>query len=175
MRYWHTPDSFPVDARAVTYSIAFFSAKHLGQSQYCLMSIRDADGEPLDGGRLLPSARHRVRSADPVTVLQLRHAFVHPRRVVASGLAIVAGAPLRARPPTALMLRAAELPRSAQRDHRNDAQPSTPSGRGRPASTGRAERRTRQRRPKWSEGNIRGCALDPGSVPSNLMCVGTQL
>ena len=90
MRYWHTPDSFPVDARAVAYSIAFFSAKHLGQSQYYLMSIRDADGEPLDGGRLLPSARHRIRSADPVTVLQLRHAFVHPRRVMASGLAIVA-------------------------------------------------------------------------------------
>ena len=49
MSFWHTPDSFPIDTRAVAYSIAFFSAKHLGESQYYLMSIRDADGQPLNG------------------------------------------------------------------------------------------------------------------------------
>jgi hypothetical protein len=64
MSFWHTPDSFPVDARAVAYSIAFFSAKHLGESQYYLMSIRDADGDPLDGGA---SYRLHVTANVPVT------------------------------------------------------------------------------------------------------------
>lgn len=31
---WRVPDSFPVDARGTAYTLAFFSAKHLGESQY---------------------------------------------------------------------------------------------------------------------------------------------
>lgn len=44
------PNSYPVDDRAVTYSMAYFSAKHIGTGQYYLMSIVDKAGKPLDGG-----------------------------------------------------------------------------------------------------------------------------
>lgn len=44
------PSSYPVDARGLTYTFAFFSAKHLGQGQFYLMSAKDKDGKPLDGG-----------------------------------------------------------------------------------------------------------------------------
>lgn len=64
MSFWHTPDSFPIDSRGVAYSMAFFSAKHIGESQYYLMSIRDADGEPLHGNG---SYRLRVPTQVPVT------------------------------------------------------------------------------------------------------------
>ena len=32
MSDWRTPDSYPVDARGTVYTLAFFSAKHLGES-----------------------------------------------------------------------------------------------------------------------------------------------
>lgn len=47
--FFADPDSYPVDARAVTYSMGYFSAKHLGSGQFYLMAIRDRNGEPLDG------------------------------------------------------------------------------------------------------------------------------
>lgn len=50
------PDAYPTDGRAVSYSMAYFSAKHLGAGQYYLMAIRDAAGDPLDG-----SATYRLR------------------------------------------------------------------------------------------------------------------
>ncbi|PIF30586.1 hypothetical protein CLU81_1023 [Flavobacterium sp. 9] len=40
---------YPIDNRAICYMIAFFSAKHLGESQYYLMQIVDKEGKPLDG------------------------------------------------------------------------------------------------------------------------------
>lgn len=40
---------YPIDNRAICYMIAFFSAKHLGESQYYLMQIVDKEGNPLDG------------------------------------------------------------------------------------------------------------------------------
>lgn len=40
---------YPIDNRAVCYMIAFFSAKHIGESQYYLMQIADKDGNALDG------------------------------------------------------------------------------------------------------------------------------
>lgn len=43
-------DEYPVEDRAVTYSMAYFSAKHIGTGQYYLMTIVDKDGKPLDGG-----------------------------------------------------------------------------------------------------------------------------
>lgn len=45
------PSIYPVDARGVTYSFGFFSAKTLGSGQFYLMTINDADGHDLDGGR----------------------------------------------------------------------------------------------------------------------------
>ena len=64
MSFWQTPDSFPVDARGVAYSLAFFSGKHVGEAQYYLMATKDSDGKPLEG-----SGHYRVRvpSNAPVT------------------------------------------------------------------------------------------------------------
>lgn len=47
--FFADPDSYPVDGRGVTFSMAYFSAKHLGAGQFYLMSIRDRNGQPLDG------------------------------------------------------------------------------------------------------------------------------
>ncbi len=44
------PDAYPVEGRGVAYSMAYFSAKHLGTGQYYLMTIADNAGKPLDGG-----------------------------------------------------------------------------------------------------------------------------
>ena len=38
MSFWRTPDSYPIDARGTAYTLAFFSAKHLGESQYYLLT-----------------------------------------------------------------------------------------------------------------------------------------
>jgi hypothetical protein len=42
-------DSYPVEGRGVTYTMAFFSTRHSGIGQYYLMTIRDKDGHSLDG------------------------------------------------------------------------------------------------------------------------------
>lgn len=59
------PDAYPVDDRATSYSMAFFSAKHLGTGQFYLMAISDDNGDPLDG-----SATYRltVPAHVPVTL-----------------------------------------------------------------------------------------------------------
>ena len=44
------PDSYPVDGRGTTYSMAFFCPKRPAAGTYYLMSTRDKDGRPLDGG-----------------------------------------------------------------------------------------------------------------------------
>lgn len=44
------PDSYPVEDRGVIYSFAYFSARHLGTGQFYLMTIKDKDGQPLNGG-----------------------------------------------------------------------------------------------------------------------------
>jgi hypothetical protein len=43
------PDSYPVDGRGVTYTMAFFSTKHSGIGQFYLMTIRDKDGQNFAG------------------------------------------------------------------------------------------------------------------------------
>jgi hypothetical protein len=58
------PDVYPVDRRGLSFSFAFFSAKHLGAGQFYLMTIRDADGQRLDGG---VSYRLTVPANAPVT------------------------------------------------------------------------------------------------------------
>ena len=57
------PGSYPVDNRAVAYSIAFFSPKHLGAGQFYLMAIKDGQGNKLDGGT---TYRLRVPESAPV-------------------------------------------------------------------------------------------------------------
>jgi hypothetical protein len=49
MSNFSNPDSYPVEERGISYSMAFFSAKHLGTGQYYLMTIRDRDHRPLEG------------------------------------------------------------------------------------------------------------------------------
>jgi hypothetical protein len=43
------PDSYPVDGRGVTYTMAFFSTKHSGIGQYYLMTVKDKDGQHFAG------------------------------------------------------------------------------------------------------------------------------
>lgn len=43
------PNAYAVESRGVSYSMAYFSAKHLGTGQYYLMTIVDKDGRPFDG------------------------------------------------------------------------------------------------------------------------------
>jgi len=45
------PNSYPTDARGLAYSYAYFSAKHLGDGQFYLMTIKDKDGNRIDGGK----------------------------------------------------------------------------------------------------------------------------
>ncbi|MFE5285167.1 DUF1214 domain-containing protein [Nocardia sp. NPDC056611] len=45
------PSSYPVDARGMAYSFAYFAAKNLGTGQFYLVAIHDADGKDLDGGK----------------------------------------------------------------------------------------------------------------------------
>lgn len=49
IRDWHIPDSFPIDVRGTCYSLAFFSAKHIGEAQYYLLTASDSDGKSLEG------------------------------------------------------------------------------------------------------------------------------
>jgi hypothetical protein len=43
------PDAYPVDDRGVSYSIAYFSAKHLSTGQFYLMTIKDKEGRSFEG------------------------------------------------------------------------------------------------------------------------------
>ncbi len=43
------PNSYPRDGRGTTYHFAFFSAKHFGAGQFYLITIKDEQGETLDG------------------------------------------------------------------------------------------------------------------------------
>ena len=56
-------NSYPVDDRAVAYSLAFFSAKRLGAGQFYLMARKDGKGQQLDGGS---TYRLRVPASAPV-------------------------------------------------------------------------------------------------------------
>jgi hypothetical protein len=57
-------NSYPVDNRGVTYSLAFFSAKQLGAGQFCLMARKDAKGNGFDGGS---TYRLHVPASAPVS------------------------------------------------------------------------------------------------------------
>ena len=44
-----SPDSYPVDRRAVVYSAIYYSPKHLGEGQFYLLAIGDGTGRAFDG------------------------------------------------------------------------------------------------------------------------------
>ena len=58
------PDAYPVDSRGIEFTIAFFTPKHLGQGQSYLMTLKDKDGQSLDGGK---SYRLAVPANAPVS------------------------------------------------------------------------------------------------------------
>jgi hypothetical protein len=45
------PDTYPIDARGLTYSYAYIGIKRLGAGQFYLISIRDKEGEAFDGSK----------------------------------------------------------------------------------------------------------------------------
>jgi hypothetical protein len=45
------PDLYPTDSRGMAYSYAYIGIKRLGAGQFYLISIRDKDGQPFDGGQ----------------------------------------------------------------------------------------------------------------------------
>jgi hypothetical protein len=59
-----SPDIYPLDARAVSYSFVFFAPKNLGEGQFYFFAIHDENGNDLDGGN---TYRLRVPADPPVT------------------------------------------------------------------------------------------------------------
>lgn len=47
--FFADPDSYAIDGRAAMYSIAYFSAKHLGAGQFYVLAIHDNNGHAFDG------------------------------------------------------------------------------------------------------------------------------
>jgi hypothetical protein len=45
------PNAYPVDARGLAYTYAFIGLKRLGAGQFYLISIKDKDGQTLDGSK----------------------------------------------------------------------------------------------------------------------------
>ncbi len=86
MNNFANPNAYAVDGRGVAYSMAFFSAKHLGAGQYYLMTIRDKDRKPLDGNgtyRLNVPANAPVKLYWSVTVYDRdTHALIRDQAVV---------------------------------------------------------------------------------------------
>ncbi len=48
---FNDPERYPVDARGLTYSYAYIGLKRLGAGQFYLISIKDKDGNALEGGK----------------------------------------------------------------------------------------------------------------------------
>jgi hypothetical protein len=57
--------SYPVDARGLFFTYAFFTAKHLGEGQFYMMTLTDKDGHNLDGAN---TYRLNVPANAPVTL-----------------------------------------------------------------------------------------------------------
>ena len=80
---WHVPDSYPIDARGTAYSLAFFSAKHLGESQYYLLTGKDKDGNALEG-----NANYRLNVPANVPVTQYWSMTVYSRDTPSSRIPV---------------------------------------------------------------------------------------
>ncbi|HET9607695.1 MAG TPA: DUF1214 domain-containing protein, partial [Nitrospira sp.] len=50
--FFASRNSYPIDGRAVTYAMVYFSAKHLGAGQFYLMTIKDKSGRRLNGANV---------------------------------------------------------------------------------------------------------------------------
>jgi hypothetical protein len=72
--FFEQPGAYPVDARGVAYSYAFFSTRHLSKGQFYLMTITDRDGQPFDG-----AATYRLTVPAGIPVTQYWSATVYNR------------------------------------------------------------------------------------------------
>jgi hypothetical protein len=63
--FFADPDSYPIDDRGITYSMAFFCPKRPAAGSYYLMATRDKTGQPLQG-----SATYRLNVPPGVPVRQ---------------------------------------------------------------------------------------------------------
>src|SRR4030095_5565680 len=68
------PDSYPVDGRAVSYSMAFFCPKHRGKGSFYLLSIKDKHGKHFQG-----NTTYRLNVPPNVPVTQYWSATVYDR------------------------------------------------------------------------------------------------
>ncbi len=68
------PNSYPIDARGLTYTYGFVGIKHLGAGQFYLMTIKDKAGQPFDG-----AATYRLTVPKNAPVSQYWSATVYDR------------------------------------------------------------------------------------------------
>ncbi len=89
------PNAYPIDERAVSYTLGFTGIKRIGTAQFYLMANKDRDGEAFDGGstyRLTVPANAPVRNYWSATVYDREtHALVRnmpsaSRASISSGL-----------------------------------------------------------------------------------------
>jgi len=80
------PDEYPVDARGLVFTFAFFTPKTSGTGSFYLMDIRNKTGEAFDGGktyRLTVPANAPVRQYWSATVYdRATHALVRDQKTV---------------------------------------------------------------------------------------------
>ena len=72
--FYADPDSYPVDGRGMTYTMAFFCPKRPAAGSYYLMTTRDKDGHPFDG-----SATYRLTVPPGAPVRQYWSATAYDR------------------------------------------------------------------------------------------------
>src|SRR6185436_15881614 len=79
-------DRYPVDARGLVFTFAFFTPKTSGTGSFYLMDIRDKAGDPFDGGRtyhLTVPASVPVKQYWSATVYdRATHALVRDQKTV---------------------------------------------------------------------------------------------
>lgn len=68
------PERYPVDARALTYSMGYVGIKRLGAGQFYLMTMLDKDGDPFEGGKT-----YRLRVPPDAPTKQYWSATVYDR------------------------------------------------------------------------------------------------
>ena len=86
---FNDPDKYPVDARGFTYTFAFVGIKRLGTGQFYLVSLRDKDGIPFDGGKTYRLTVPREFAGRTVLVgdgLRPRDARAHPQHAASEPL-----------------------------------------------------------------------------------------
>jgi hypothetical protein len=77
------PNAYPVDARGLGYTYAFVGIRNLGTAQFYLISIRDKDGNPYEGGK---NYRLRVSANAPVNDYWSITAYDRERHTLIKGM-----------------------------------------------------------------------------------------